>query len=129
LRILLTGRTGQVGSALERALAPLGAEAGALIVALDVRPGSEIHGHTAAAGESPARATSRPALKPYRVALRDFDRELFRAALERTGYQVPAAARLLRLPESTFRYRAGKAGAWRSRASESKPDSEPKPDP
>jgi hypothetical protein len=114
---------------LQRALAPFGAEAGALIVALDVRPGSEIGGHPHAAGESPARAPSRPALKPYRAALRDFDRELFRAALERTGYQVPAAARLLRLPESTFRYRAGKAGAWRSRASESKPDSEPKPDP
>jgi hypothetical protein len=99
---------------LERELAPWGARAGAVIVALELEP----------SGERVA-ATDPHALpvRPYRTALRAFDRELFRAALARTGGQVPAAARLLRLPESTFRYRAGKAGVLRPRTAEPKPDS------
>jgi DNA-binding NtrC family response regulator len=85
-----------------------------VIVALELEP----------SGERVA-ATDPHALpvRPYRTALRAFDRELFRAALARTGGQVPAAARLLRLPESTFRYRAGKAGVLRPRTAEPKPDS------
>jgi hypothetical protein len=70
----------------------------------------------------PPVLTDLPPVRPYRTALRAFDRELFRAALARAGGQVPAAARLLRLPESTFRYRAARAGVLRPRAPEPKPD-------
>jgi hypothetical protein len=101
---------------LERELEPWGARSGAVIVALDL----DVDRRREAAGSPAGRE---PQVRPYRTALRAFDRELFRAALARTGGQVPAAARLLRLPESTFRYRAGKAGVLRPRTTEPKPDS------
>jgi len=49
-------------------------------------------------------------VRPYRVRAREFDRRIFRDALEAVGGNVPRAARLLRLPVSTFRYRAAKLG-------------------
>jgi hypothetical protein len=49
-------------------------------------------------------------VRPYRVAARAFDRRVFQRALAAAGGSVPQAARLLQLPESTFRYRAGKLG-------------------
>jgi transcriptional regulator with GAF, ATPase, and Fis domain len=44
------------------------------------------------------------------VAVREFDRKLFREALAAAGGNVHEAARQLRLPTSTFRYRASKLG-------------------
>jgi tetratricopeptide (TPR) repeat protein len=52
-------------------------------------------------------------VRPYRAQAREFDRRVFRQALEVTGGNVPRAARLLRLPLSTFRYRARKLGLLR----------------
>ena len=49
-------------------------------------------------------------VRPYRVAVREFDRKLFREALAAAGGNVHEAARQLRLPTSTFRYRASKLG-------------------
>ena len=62
---------------------------------------------------SAARKTSKPQdkrIRPYRVAVREFDRNLFRRALDAAGGNVHEAARKLRLPISTFRYRAIKLG-------------------
>jgi tetratricopeptide (TPR) repeat protein len=62
---------------------------------------------------SAARSTSKTEdkrIRPYRVAVREFDRNLFRRALEAAGGNVHEAARKLRLPVSTFRYRAIKLG-------------------
>ncbi len=56
------------------------------------------------------------AVRPYRAAVREFDRGIFRAALRRTEGHIPDAARLLGLPESTFRYRAAKAGVLRPKS-------------
>jgi DNA-binding NtrC family response regulator len=53
------------------------------------------------------------ATRTYRAAIREFDRGIFRAALHRAEGRIPDAARLLDLPESTFRYRAAKAGVLR----------------
>jgi hypothetical protein len=49
-------------------------------------------------------------IRPYRVAVREFDQNLLRRALEAAGGNVHVAARKLRLPISTFRYRAIKLG-------------------
>ena len=49
-------------------------------------------------------------VRPYRVAVREFDRKLFREALAAAAGNVHEAARQLRLPTSTFRYRAIKLG-------------------
>ena len=52
--------------------------------------------------------TALPTVRPYRIAAREFDRQIFRDALIATGGNALEAARLLRLPTSTFRYRAEK---------------------
>ncbi len=62
---------------------------------------------------SPIARSSEPremGIRPYRVAVREFDRRLFREALAAATGNVHEAARQLRLPISTFRYRAIKLG-------------------
>jgi DNA-binding NtrC family response regulator len=49
-------------------------------------------------------------VRPYRTAVREFDRKLFRDALTASEGNLLEAARKLRLPTSTFRYRAIKLG-------------------
>ncbi|HWN83169.1 MAG TPA: tetratricopeptide repeat protein [Candidatus Udaeobacter sp.] len=49
-------------------------------------------------------------IRPYRVAVQEFDRKLFRDALAAAGGNVHEAARALQLATSTFRYRAIKLG-------------------
>jgi arginine utilization regulatory protein len=56
----------------------------------------------------PSEPAAMATIVPYRAAVREFDRRVFSEALAATEGNVPRAARLLRLPESTFRYRAGK---------------------
>jgi DNA-binding NtrC family response regulator len=56
----------------------------------------------------PEPTPSSAVVVPFRKAALEFERRVFTEALAATGGNVPRAARLLRLPESTFRYRAGK---------------------
>ena len=88
------------------------------------RPGSLVSSNTSglpiaslAAGLSPDGSLSVAPLpkapedvRPYRVVAREFDRKVLRQALAAAEGNVPRAARLLRLPLSTFRYRAEKLG-------------------
>jgi DNA-binding NtrC family response regulator len=59
---------------------------------------------------APSPEPESPVVRPYRVVAREFDRKVFTQALAATGGNVREAARILRIPLSTFRYRAGKIG-------------------
>ncbi len=76
---------------------------GALLLAVGLTPEGKLN-----IAPVPALAEQSTTVRPYRVAAREFDRRILRQALAATGGNVPEAARLLCLPESTFRYRASK---------------------
>lgn len=82
----------------------LGGAGGALLLAVGLTAEGKLSLAPVPAPSGPLPAT----VRPYRVAARDFDRRLLRQALAAAGGNVPEAARLLCLPESTFRYRAAK---------------------
>jgi len=82
----------------------LGGTGGALLLAV----GLTADGKLSLAPVKTPSGSPATTVRPYRVAAREFDRRLFKQALAVAGGNVPEAARLLCLPESTFRYRATK---------------------
>jgi tetratricopeptide (TPR) repeat protein len=106
---VLTRAEGSVDLMLRHLIEEVQGARGAVVVAIAVGPDGTL-------GVSPVPRALKPevgVVRPYRVAARDFDRQVFRQALAATKGNVPRAARLLRLPESTFRYRAGRLGLLR----------------
>jgi tetratricopeptide (TPR) repeat protein len=97
---------GSVDTLLAQLVGQLDGADGALVLA--VRLASD--GNLSLAPLPATAERGEAVVRPYRIAARAFDRQVFRRALAATGGNVPQAARLLRLPESTFRYRAGKLG-------------------
>jgi tetratricopeptide (TPR) repeat protein len=95
-----------VDALLAQLIGQLGGSSGALVIAAQLKPDGRLSLTPVAAPPGTVPAL----VRPYRVAAREFDRGVFRQALAAAGGNVPRAAGMLQLPESTFRYRAWKAG-------------------
>jgi tetratricopeptide (TPR) repeat protein len=102
------------GSALESALGELMHElpgaAGAAVFVVGIDADGKPLVSSIPRAKAPADSSRDGRVRPYRLAVREFDRRVFREALAAASGNVHEAARQLRLPTSTFRYRAMKLG-------------------
>ena len=106
----LLGHLEQPGNLIEGALGELmqhlpGAAGAAVLVV-----GVDADGKPMVSAIPKASETREDRVRPYRLAVRELDQKLFKAALEATGGNIHDAAGQLGLPVSTFRYRATKLG-------------------
>lgn len=106
---VLARAEGSVDLLLRHLVGELEGARGAVVIAVGIGP----EGALSLSSVPQAPKTELGVVRPYRVAAREFDRQIFRQALEAAEGNVPRAAQLLRLPVSTFRYRAGKLGLLR----------------
>ena len=105
---VLEERNGSLAVALDQLAHELHGAAGAIVVVVGIAPDGNL---TATRFPSvPAPELKGEGIRPYRDVIREVDRRVFRQALEATEGSAAQAAKLLRLPTSTFRYRAQQLG-------------------
>jgi transcriptional regulator with GAF, ATPase, and Fis domain len=99
-------KNGSLAVALDRLAHELHGAAGAMVFVVGIAP----DGNLTATRFPSAPEPKGDRIRPYRDVIREVDHRVFRQALEATEGSVAQAAKLLGLPNSTFRYRVQQLG-------------------